>query len=152
MNPELMKLARRSKGVRCPSCNHNVKVYKRNFNSGMAKALIYLYLEARRTNNKWLKFGRYLKQYQWPADYAKLVWWGLVEKHSGKAKDGNSNGLYRITRKGARFAKRQITVPKYAIEYMSKVEKFEGIEIDIVDAAGDEFDYNELMRRPAYEC
>ncbi len=151
MNPELMKLARRSTGVRCPTCDHNVKVYHRNFNSGMARTLLYIYLEARRSNNEWLNVLHYCtEEYDYVAgEIGKLIWWGLVEKHSDKADDGNSNGMYRMTRKGAQFVKGKITIPEYATEYMSKVLKFDGREIAIYQAFDNNFDYNELMREAA---
>ena len=154
MNPELLKLAHQKDGVRCPCCDKFVKVYKRKFNTGMAYVLIQIYRKAKKTDNEWLHVGHFLRKEcdLWPSDYSKCVWWGLLEKHPGESDDGNSNGLYRMTRKGSQFVKGRITIPEYAIEYMSKVEKFDGPEIDIRQALwtkDNKFDYNELMRTPA---
>lgn len=81
------------------------------------------------------------------AEHAKLVWWGLAEKHSGESEDGNSSGLYRITTKGLDFVEGYTTVPSHADEYMSEVKFFSGEEIDIVQALeyGNKFNYKELM-------
>ena len=144
----LMRQARTSAGATCPSCNKHVKVYHRKFNSGMAYTLINVYRQARKTNNEWLHVGHFLRKEcdVWPSDYAKIVWWSLMQKHPGKKKDGNSSGLYRMTRKGSMFVKGRITIPSHANEYMSEVESFDGDEINIVEALGKKFDYDELMR------
>jgi len=146
---ELMVLASTPGGTHCPCCKKFVKVYCRKFNSGMAYALIQIYQQARKTNNEWLNVGKFLIEEceVWPSDYGKLVWWGLLEKHSGKAEDGNSNALYRMTRKGSMFVKRRIKVLSHAVEYMSEVQRFEGKEISIVEALeyGNKFKYDELM-------
>ena len=146
MNEELMRQARTSAGATCPSCNKFVKVYTRKLNSGMARTLIHIYRQARKTNNEWLDVLHHCTNIGFVAgEVGKLVWWGLLQKHTGKAKDGNSNGLYRMTRKGSMFVKQRITVPSYAVEYMSKVEKFEGDDTDIIQALDNEFNYRELM-------
>ena len=150
-----MKLAQRRNGVRCPYCDKFAKVYRRRFNTGMAYTLIQIYRKAKKTNNEWLHVGHFLHEECDVAvgrDYGKLIWWGLLEKHPGESDDGNSNGLYRMTRKGSQFVKGQITVPNYAIEYMSHVKEFDGSEIDIRHALwtkDNKFDYNELMRTAA---
>ena len=148
---ELLERADKTGGLRCPSCHKHVQVYTRQIYSGMARLLILIYVEAVKTNNDWVNIGHFMAR-MFPAekrnsDYGKLVWWGLLKKAPGKSKDGNSNGLFRMTRKGSNFVKGNITVPKYAVEYMSNVSHFKGGQITIFDALGEAFNYDELMRR-----
>jgi len=153
MNSDLMLLASRSEGTRCPCCDKFVKIYRRKFNSGMALTLIHIYQAARKTNNEWLNVAHHMldKIPNWiPYDYGKLVWWDLLKKHPGKTDDGNSKGLYRITRKGAQFVKKQIKIRSHAIEYMSNVQDFDGDQISIEQALGKKFNYNELMQENAF--
>ena len=144
---ELMEQIIEMSGSHCPTCTKFVKVYHRPFNHCMAYSLIHIYLQARKTNNKWVHVGKFLtkKTGNRSGDYGKLVWWGLIQKRSGKSKDGNSAGFYRMTRKGSLFVKRRITIPSYAHEYRSKVRYFDGDEIYIDEALQKEFNYNELM-------
>ena len=147
MNIELLERARQSNGATCPTCNKHVQVYTRKLNSNMARALLLMYREARKNNNEWCRVGHLIVgEHTWPSGYPKLVWWGSAEKHPGKSDDGNSNGMYRLTKKGALFAKNKTKVSSHAVEYMSVVEEFVGDEINIIDALGKKFDYNELMQ------
>lgn len=80
-------------------------------------------------------------------DFSYLVHWRLLEKMEGKRPDGSKkNGFYKITDKGVRFVKQEITVPQTLIIYNGKCEGFEGDQVSIKDGLGKRFDYAELMK------
>ncbi len=147
-------LAARTKALRCPLCTKNVKVYKRKFNSRMARALIYTYPVFRRYPGRWLHIANYcIKHHDFtPGDHGKLVWYGMLEKDTSQSKHGaKHSGRYRMTRKGFSFTEQRILVPSHAIEYLSDVEALVGTDIDIEMALGKGFNYRELMRTIAGE-
>lgn len=150
-----MRDARRSEGTRCPCCTKYVKVYRRKFNSGMARTMVYAYRHFR-DHNDFIDIAHYmLKQLPniVPSDYGKLCWWGLLERSPEEPDPKKkSSGMYRMTEKGRRFVEKQITIPSHAIEYRSQVEEFDGEQIDIVEALGEDnqFHYQELMTDRPY--
>lgn len=143
-----MREARQSKGTHCPCCDKFVKVYRRKFNSGMARGLILVYHWQCAHPGEWLHLRSYqIEQNQYAADVPILCWWGLLEKSVEATVDGQkSSGLYRLTFNGMLFARRELKVYSHAIEYMSNVEGFDGDLINIETALGKHFNYAELMR------
>lgn len=125
----------------CPCCRRDAKVYRRNINSGMAYSLIRMYR---------------IRQLQWQhisttvgtkaREESKLAWWGLVEKDTSQRRaDGAKAGIWRVTPKGQNFVLRNITMPKYALEFAAKCITLYGDPITIDDALGTKFSYTELM-------
>jgi len=140
----------RTKSQHCPCCDKHVKVYKRKFNSSMARTLIHTYPFFKQNPKEWLDVAHHLLKVvpgRVPSDYGKVVWWGLMEVCPSD-KFENSIGLYRMTPSGMLFTQGKIKVPSHAIEYRSNVESFAETEIDIIGALGKNFDYYELMREP----
>jgi len=147
-------LAARTKAIRCPCCDKNVKVYRRKFNSGMALTMIYTYPLFNQYSGKFLDVLHYCAKYHnyIAGEIGKLVWWGLMERQSVESETGGKgSGKYRMTPKGFQFTLNKRTVPSHAIEYLSNVESFVGDEITIEQALGRHFNYRELMRGPALE-
>lgn len=144
-----MKKARRPRGVECPCCSKFVKVYRRKFNSCMARTLVYTYKFFKKNPDKFLDVAHYMLQQLpgWvPSDYGKLVWWGLME-YSGDVADLNTknSGLYRMTERGVLFVEGSILIPESVLEYRSSVESFSSDMIDIKTSLGEHFNYHELM-------
>jgi len=126
-------------GAICPCCSQFVKVYKRKINSAMAKALVDLYKE-----------GKTFKFVHGPTvttcrEVSKLSWWGLVVEESTLRPDGGRSGYWRVTKKGEQFIKKQIKCQKYAHVFDGKILNHVGDFINIEDAFGSPFHYNELM-------
>ena len=72
------------------------------------------------------------------SDGTYLVHWELIEP-------GENRGEWRVTPKGARFAKGLIRVPRFCYVYDDKREGFSKDSTDIHEANADTFDYDELM-------
>lgn len=133
-------LARVDHGDHCPLCGQMAKVYKRKINATMARTLITLWNVAERD----FAHGPSL-----PGDtheISQLVWWGLVEEESRARPDGGQAGWWRITDAGISFVMGTASVPKYARIYDGRRLGHEGDPVDIKDALGTKFSYEDLMR------
>ena len=131
-------------GARCPCCNQFVKVYRRKLNSSMARALIILY----RHGEDWVQFDHLVRESttKLSHDYIGLHYWGLTERHPEK------DGYWRITEAGIFFARKRLRVESHAVIYDANLVRLDGDKINITDALGEKFDYNELMgERPHTE-
>lgn len=132
-------------GTTCPCCGQHAQLYKRKLNSGMARALIFIYLR----NRMRAGYFHVLKELTFEksgGDYGKLVHWGLIEQMQGDTDDGNpESGLYRITPLGERFALMQAKVPKWTYHYNQICLGTGGGLITIRQALRDKFNYSELM-------
>lgn len=133
-------------GEKCPCCTQFAKVYRRKINSGMAYALLRFYNAVGR---EWGHKPDVLKGVGAAArDESLLRYWGLFEESTEQRDDGGRSGWWRVTEVGEDFALRRVRVPKYARIYDGRCLGLTGELIDIRDALGDRFSYEELMRRP----
>lgn len=136
----------KDEGTDCPCCAQKVKRYRRKITSAMAYGLILI---AKKTYD-WIHLEDYFKSVPHipssiRGDISKLKHWGLLQKHPGRADNGNSNGLYRITTKGQLFVKGKIQVPHYCFLFNDHVEGFSPDHTDIQQALGDQFNYSDLF-------
>lgn len=143
----------RDLGCQCPVCDQYVKLYKRNFSSAMAIALIKINQAFHSDPNlDWLKVEDYLKaDTSLPAtirgDFAKSVHWGLLIKKKGERDDGSNRvGYYRLSSKGVDFVSGIQTIPAWVKLYNNEVIGFAEEHIDIKQALGTKFNYSELMQ------
>ena len=140
-------------GVTCVCCGQFVKLYKRKINSGMAKALIDIYHETARCKDDratetllWIHVKEYLRvnKLHNGHDWTLLQHWGLLEERKTDSGLPNS-GRWRITENGEKFVRLQLKVPKQLNFYNSKVYGRSDEMIDIKQALGNKFDYQELF-------
>ena len=132
----------------CPCCGRFAKIYKRKLNSGMARALIWVW---KRNGLSWFNLEselRYLIKAEpktpRSGDPAKLCYWELLDRAVKENK--GSPGDFRVTPKGERFAKNQIRVPRHVFVYDTRRRGFSDEGTDVEDALGNHFDWSELMR------
>lgn len=130
-----------AEGALCPCCRQLAKIYKRRINSGQARILI----------KWWRNYGttpvKLSQAVQTPGgDYAKLRWWGLIEKLPGVREDGGSAGVWRVTDLGRRFVHGTARIPRAARVYNNTLLRLDAAEtVSIREALGAKFDYDELM-------
>jgi len=137
-------------GVRCPCCNQHVKCQPRLLNSIMARVLIALYRADNGTGNSLhLQTVSAHAANHHGGDGAKLRYWGLIETDSRARGDGGKAGFWRITPEGRAFVRGLSTVPKYAVVLDGACLGLEGPQIDIRDALGSDFNYDDLMSTTA---
>lgn len=134
------------KGYICQHCGSFVKMYRRSFNGNMALALLLLY---RFNIRGWVKVEDFLIKngQKRCGDFSYLVHYGLLEKKIGEREDGSKrNGYYRLTGRGLLFCENKLSVQKNFLILHGKLHGFEGKEINIHEALGVKFNYDELMK------
>lgn len=131
-------------GVKCPCCSQLVKLYKYKLGYGMAKSAVDIYKLQVRGGAEWVHVQQALRPRN--GDYAKLRHWGLLESDGEYSEDGNNSGLWRLTALGIEFAENKVTVPSHAYLFDSRRVSFSDSVVDIEQALGKQFNYNELMR------
>jgi hypothetical protein len=139
----------RKQGVFCPCCRQYAKIYNRKLNKDMALALVYMFLEYFKTANEWVHVEElFIKRNQKCShDWALLRFWGLIEENQEPPDpDKRTNGLWRITIRGKAFVNdTRVIVRKRIVLYNNKLMDFDGDEINIIEALGNDFNYQELM-------
>lgn len=141
-------------GAPCPCCSQFAKVYRRNFNSSMAYAIIVFAKNMK--VGEWTNIPEFLtKGNHTPIirsrEWSRLQNWGLIEASSGLREDGaKESGVYRLTQLGKDFAAGKVEVSEAVYMYDERVLSSDEKKISIRDALGTKFDYAELMG-PAVE-
>lgn len=133
------------KGYTCECCGQYVKMYRRSFNSNMAVCLLLLYKFNMRG---WVKVEDFLIKngQKRCGDFSYLVHYGFLEKQIANREDGSSrNGYYKMTGRGMMFCEGKINAHKHFLMLNGKFMGFEGDEIDIKQALGKKFNFDELM-------
>lgn len=134
------------KGQVCPCCKQFAKIYKRPIYGTMAKHLINLYWASHIADGAYCHISSFCPKH--PGDFAKLVYWGLVEEKP-KDEDNTStrtSGFWKITEKGKQFVLNQISIPSHIRLYDGKLLGTTGQQVTIKDVLGKDFDYDELMQ------
>lgn len=130
-------------GADCPCCGQRAQMYRRKINAGMAKSLIHIYRTAGPPHaSNWVHvklIGAASRE------EGKLAYWGLLEEQRASGMHGGRAGYWRLTSKGYEFIKGLLTIPKYALVYNGRVFGFEGGMVNIKDALGTRFNYDDLM-------
>lgn len=104
---------RQDRGVTCPCCDQRVQVYRRTIRSAMVRFMTDLLGIAMRTfgtPDVWVSSSSIEGNHMRGGDYAKLAYWGLIEKDS----DPNAPSMWRITSDGLAWLHGEITVARYA--------------------------------------
>ena len=140
-------------GSTCPCCGRFGKIYRRKFNSKMARATIELYRLDLKRPGAWVHVAREVDYNLRGSDYGLLPAWKFVEQpmpDDGKSDGNPHSGRYRITVLGRAFVKGLLPARKYVYTYndaVIEVEEAEAAEtIWIRDALGSHFGYTELMQ------
>jgi hypothetical protein len=155
----LWLMGRMDKGAECPCCRQYAKIYRRKLTSSMAYALILICRYYRNVHDphslsEWLHVPEWLsKTSQFGAtvrggDWAKLVYWELIEPKTGSEREDGSErvGYYRLTEMGLRFVKGEVRVPRVALVYNQSLLRMDDtVKVDIREALTEKFDYGELM-------
>jgi hypothetical protein len=124
-------LDNRDDGVRCPCCGQFAKVYRRKLDSSMARALIVMW---RNGGQDWQR----TRGIDNSGNIAKLGLWGLVE--------ADDRGTWRVTDDGVDFIMGKIEMAHRMVLYDGAVlDVDDSSYVDIHQALGDKFDYDELM-------
>ena len=132
-------------GVECPCCDQRVQEYRRRLNSGMAYQLIKLLRLHRSTHKEWIHVTE-LGLNGGGADFAKLRHWGLIREQDNTLFEKKNSGFWKIKPKGMDFIGGVTQVHKYVYLLNNKVTGFSDERIDIKQAIGKDFNYQDLMK------
>lgn len=131
------------KGESCPCCNQFVKLYKLKISGQAVRDLLRLCVitngevgEYRHIND----FGNLASR-----SLSKLAHWGLVTDEANEDTTKRTSGMWAMTEKGKQFAQNEIEVPKYAYLYNSECKALSTDTVDVKEALGIKFNYEELM-------
>ena len=111
----------------CPCCSQVVKLYPRTITKSMVMALSVI---ARRGPIAPDDIGTR------GGDYGKLVYWGMILR---------VNKLWRITTQGRLFLSGELHVPKWMLVYNDTVMGASIRHMDVHEAVGERFSFEELM-------
>jgi hypothetical protein len=137
----------------CPCCTQRVKLYRRHVYDAMIVGLIALY-KLSKGNQNWVHMPTVIREKKLKntgGDFAKLKFWGLTEeKPNEKDSRKKQSGYWRITQAGIDFVENRTKIKKYLFVFDDKLYNVprkpeEMVEVDIIQALGEDFNYSELM-------
>lgn len=136
------------KGTDCPCCGQLVKLYSRPMHYTMGAMLIRLYrLSQKDSGYHHVKDIAAGISDTGTNDFSKLKYWGLIEQMPKDPKENKrTSGYWRITQRGVQFVLGQRTEHERVLIFNKKNLGLTGDQIDIKQALGERFNYNELMK------
>lgn len=140
---ELWGIIENGDSTTCPCCSRAAAIRNRHLDFAKADTLIKFWANAGR---EWAEMKEAVPGLP-GGEYGKLRLWGLMERAIGHRQDGSPRtGWWRVTDKGERWLRDEITVPEIARVFANRVIEFGGTEEwTIHDALGRTFDYREMM-------
>jgi hypothetical protein len=132
-------------GANCPCCTQRAQVYRWSLYSTAVRALAFYHrLGGTRTfvHTPALRELGHTGQ----GDAARLRLWGLVEEENVRRPDGGRSGWWRVTQAGEDWLMGLTVIDKYALVYSGRCLGFEGPKVNVLQALGTKFDWNDLMR------
>ena len=142
----------------CQLCSKRTTIWKRWLSATLIKPLIVLYHHDRQHPGEWKHLVGDVNYSTLGVDYGKLIHFGLIENMSKelkkqgkpyKRKDGNPcAGKYRITELGRSFVRGEVKIRDHVYVLDNSVIEVQGDTFTLIDvrqALGKEFNYDELM-------
>jgi hypothetical protein len=133
----------KDKGANCPCCGRWGKINGYQITSTQVRGMIWMFQNFH--ENEWVDLGKAPKWVLRSKSMATLHHWGLLETKKNTGKKVRGSGLWRLTPLGRDFIHRHITLPKYAFVFNNRLEKYSEDQVDVVQALGKKFSYEELM-------
>jgi hypothetical protein len=130
-------------GVECPCCTQLVKLYPYKPNSTAISDLIRLW------NASGRQLGIFVHVREFSHDrggaFAKLAHWGLVESQINEDTQKRTSGMWTITDSGRQFVVGLTDIPERAYLFNSKSYGMSRKRVNVRQALGNKFNYEELM-------
>lgn len=136
-------------GGHCPCCDRWGKEYKRAINGTMAASIGWL-AGIGQPGGEWIDVPRRAPRFVLASNQLPtMAWWKMCERNDSTAseEDKKHSGYWRVTELGARWARNEVAVPRYAVTYNSTVRRLEGEMVRISDVLGERFSYADIMAR-----
>jgi hypothetical protein len=137
------------KGTDCPCCGQFVKLYKRLFDSGLARFMIALYKLSDGKPGVYIdkdaiRFEAGLDTLK-ATNYGIIKHWQVAHTFRGDNTAKRTSGQWSLTEYGKKLVEGSVSIPKYAFTYNKEVYKFSKERITIKGALGKHFNYAKLM-------
>lgn len=137
-------------GIECPCCGRYGKLNKLSITRSMALVLGWMTKVSDPAFDGWIKVQDVAPKWILRSNsHAKLLHWGLIERHEAAPAANKCSGTYRPTTDGERFIEGLLRVPKYKYIYNDKVIAEGGPRITVEACLGSPFDYDLMVRRAA---
>lgn len=137
------------KGVmRCPCCDRIVKLYRRKFNVGLARSIIWLvrYSAERNPTGDWINVPKKAPRHVLASrEFDKLRDWGLAVSKTNTDTKKRSSGMWLPTPKGESFVRAGLAIPAELRVYNKVVLDMSQKHITVREALRTSFDYATLM-------
>lgn len=134
----------KGEGARCPCCRRWGKINGYQVTSTQVRGMIWMVKRFRRS--AWVDLSKAPKWVLRSKSMATLHHWELLEaKPKGADEDKRGSGLWRLTPRGRDFVYGRITLPKHAFVFDNKLIKFSREQVNVIQALGKKFSYEELM-------
>ncbi len=138
-----------SKGVDCPCCGRDCKIYKYKLHHSMVECLAGLVLQYQKTR-AWYHVTRIAIRGGYATSkgghLAKGVHWDLlVAKPNIDDPTKRMLGYWKPTQLGIDFVYGRIKLPEWVLLYQNKVIEIAQTKIDVKTALGQYINYEELM-------
>lgn len=137
-------------GIHCPCCGQLSKVYRRSITRSMAKVAFAMYARGRADWHNVPELLRTVPYLRGAAgqggDWAKLVYWGIVERVQAERGDGSKRtGIAKLTDQGIAWMENRLTLRRWALVYDGDCIGFDGPDVSIYDALPRDFEYREIL-------
>jgi len=139
-----------TEGSHCPVCSRKVRLNRKALDAKMCYFLIRLYHLSHADTTKFFHVERDIQVSMGVGgSWAKLRYWGLIEAQPKEkhVKQSNISGMWRITVRGVGYVQMEGAVEKYINLYNRQFYNYAGRKINIKEALGDTYKYDELMNR-----
>jgi hypothetical protein len=138
-------------GVVCPCCDQKVRLTPYRMDSSIAASLLWLVQTSpNHRPDGWVHVPTEAPDWVITSrSYSKARFWGLLEKKPKTRfeKKKRTSGMWRPTQKGIDFIMGKIKIPSHVYTFNRVVKNVSAEDVDIYQALGTEFDYEELMKQ-----
>jgi len=154
---EKLKAHVRGPGAICPVCRQLVRMVEKELSAPMAYVLILMYRHFQ-TASDWLDMHQYISNMVAigsevkGGEWSKLKYWQLIVGRPPEKKSVvnpkppvKTQGMYKMTELGTRFALGKLKVPKSLWLYNNQVIETNKKLVSIQECLGKEYKYEDLM-------
>jgi hypothetical protein len=134
-----------TKGVECPCCTQNVKVYPRTISAAEARALIAAWRVHRYAAFHAPSFAHISEL---GGSWAMLRRWHLIEEVAATKPTGGRGGIWRLTDVARQFIEEGLELPKHAKVFDNEFQGYGEIKVTIEDCLGHDFNLAERLTIP----
>lgn len=138
---------REGRGTTCPCCGQGVRLYKRCFTSGMARALIWLYRQGGDARFVHVPHDAPRFVLESGGYFALMKKWGLIDEPANEEATKRKSGCWRVTALGVEFVEARRAIPLRVHVYSNAVVGWSEELVTITAALDKRFDYAQLMGR-----